>query len=194
MNRGMSIGLSLGFGALAGLGLWGAFRRPGAQSSSLGGILPFRPLHMAEFIIGRNVGEKIGTVYGSGPRACRVGAELPAQVVTRGKIPFAVAREQFLAARQRVLGAPVPGATLMFGRGVWQSPSGASVEEDVTIGQLVWFRSAEEPSAAKFEANAKAMCEDLACRLAQEQVMLRYYDGSGQVKLTSCSARGKATV
>lgn len=158
----------------------------------LAGVGAERPLHMAEFVIGQMPGEPTGAIYqAAGRPACRVGMGLK---VRGGVIPFAQAKATFLRARAHFLGGEKvggAGATAFEAYGSWRDPkSGKVFDEPTFVGQVIWTPSAHEPTPKVFRSAMKKMCEDVACRLAQKEVLLRLHDGE-RVTLTRCSPRGK---
>lgn len=159
----------------------------------LRGVGAEQPLQMAEFVIGQMPGEPSGAVYkASGRPACRVGLGLK---VKDGIIPFKQAKASFLQARAHFLGGERvggAGATLLVAQGNWRDPVSAKVFEEPTfIGQILWAGPNKfEPTPQVFRSRMKMMCEDVACRLAQKEVLLRLYDGD-RATLTRCSPRGK---
>lgn len=164
----------------------------GRKRGVLRGVGTEKPLQMAEFVVGQMPGERPGTVYAAGDRpACRVGVGIR---TVKGVIPFKRAKASFLQARSHFLGGEKiggAGATTFAAHGSWRDPdSGKVFDEPTFVGQIIWTPSKYEPTPGVFRSQMKKMCEDVACRLAQKEVLLRLQDGD-RTTLTRCSPRGK---
>lgn len=176
--------------------VWVSARNVHKRQANFQGVGRERPLHMAEFFIGRAVGEKPGTIYkddgtGTSKRpTCRVGLGLK---TVDGVIPAKQAQEIFLHARSHFLGGEKAGAgaTAFTADGVWRDPeSGKLFKEPTLVGQVFWAPHPYEPTPAVFRSQMKKLCEDVACRLAQKEVLVRLTDGT-HTTITRCSPRGK---
>ena len=172
-------GLALGLGAGAFLGYLSGWRRAGGR---LHGVSPSK-LAMAEFMIGRGVGYPVGTYFERRGRRCLTGVGVAGKV--KGEtIPFQVLQNEFLSAREAQVGAEAAGATLVPSYGVWKGG-----REPAVVGQVIWTGTGERTSK-RFLGNMVRMCEDLACRLSQKEVITKLTMPGRSPVLLRCSPTG----
>jgi len=180
-------GAALLFGLLgavaAGVYVMRARPRPRRQPA-FAGISAEKPLHMAEFLIGREVGVQ-GRAFTDGTRSCAAGLPLRGKLGDGGVIPFPLARNLFIKARARQIDSKSVGATLLPGVGVWRGG-----HEPAFVGQVVWKPTRHELTPERFADNMRAMCENLACTLAQKEILLRLWRPNAPPTVSHCSPVG----
>jgi hypothetical protein len=130
----------------------------------------------AEFLIGREIGYPPDTRFGSTRgKFCRTGIDI-ADKLRGTRIPYNAARDSFIKARGAQTRDGQEGsatkrkklnvsATLIPTDGVWNYD-----REPSFIGKIVWTPD-QEYTPRVFLNNMVRLCEDLACRLSQKQVI-----------------------
>jgi hypothetical protein len=145
-------------------------------------------LWVAEFMIGRGVGFPIGTRFEHGGKACTTGLGLEGQVRHSKRygdlITYEGMRNEFLRARAEQVGEASTGATIIPAEGVWHGG-----REPSALARVYWTPW-QEPSRREFQNNMVKLCEALACRLSQKEVLLRLMRPAKQNLLLRCSPTG----
>jgi hypothetical protein len=147
------------------------------------GVSPGR-LVSAEFLIGREIGYPPGTTFGSTRgKFCRTGIDI-ADKLRGTRIPYNAARDAFINAR----GAQVKdvSAALIHTDGVWNRE-----REPSFIGKIVYTPD-QESTPRGFLNNMVRLCEDLACRLSQKQVIALLQRPGRPPLALRCSPSGAA--
>jgi hypothetical protein len=153
----------------------------------LGGVRP-HPLYLAEFSVARDVGDvPLGTQFKrNGVVVCDSGAGMRTERKNgRTVIPFSVAREGFIAARVEQVGGKNAGGAMLPSWGVWQGG-----REPSFVAQISWTPNDREPNPRAFQNNMVGLCERLACRFSQKEVMLRLSRQGKRSLLLRCSPTG----
>lgn len=163
-------------------------KRAALAGVQLGGVRASK-LWVAEFMIGRGVGFPLGTKFQStrGERSCTTGEHLVGK--TRASrygelISFEAMRNEFLRARAEQVGEGSTGATIIPAEGVWLGG-----REPSALARVYWTPW-QEKSRRDFQNNMVTLCEKLACRLSQKEVLLRLMRPAKQNLLLRCSPTG----
>lgn len=155
------------------------------RRQSLGAVRAER-LHMAEFVIGRDVGHPVGKTFERAGRSCTTGGAIAGRTVKgpegQEMIPFKVAREEFVNLRIEQVGDKA-GATLLPGWGAWMGG-----RERSYVGQIMWMPGAESTPRA-FHDNMLKLCERAACMFSQREVLMRLTRPRGPL-LLRCTPPG----
>jgi hypothetical protein len=145
-------------------------------------------LWVAEFMIGRGVGFPLGTRFENGGKSCTTGLGIKDQVRHSERygdlITYEGMRNEFLKARAEQVGEGGTGATIIPAEGVWHGG-----REPSALARVYWTPW-QEPSRRQFQNNMVKLCEALACRLSQKEVLLRLMRPAKQNLLLRCSPTG----
>jgi hypothetical protein len=162
-------------------------KRAALAGVQLGGVRASK-LWVAEFMIGRGVGFPIGTRFENGGKSCTTGRGLEGKVRQSARygplITYEGMRDQFLAARAEQVGEGSTGATIIPAEGVWHGG-----REPSALARVYWTPW-QEKSRREFQNNMVNLCEALACRLSQKEVLLRLMRPAKQNLLLRCSPTG----
>ncbi len=153
----------------------------------LGGVRASN-LWMAEFTIGRGVGYPIDTEFSHQGRYCKTGQHIKGRTTDSKRfgqiVNYDAVRDEFLAARAEQVGSGSTGATIIPAEGVWMGG-----REPSALARVLWTPW-QEPSTRTFQNNMTDLCQQLACRLSQKEVLLRMMRPGKPNLLLRCSPTG----
>lgn len=161
----------------------------------LGGIRA-HALYLAEFSVARDLGIPQGTKFMKNGRVlCETAAGMRVERMPNNRfvIPFSEARDGFI--NERAEQVPFrelspgkyegPGGAMLPAWGVWQGG-----REPSFVAQIAWTPNTREPEPRAFQNNMVRLCERLACRFSQKEVMLRLSREGKRALLLRCSPTG----